>query len=852
MTHTIFRIFPRMQNTPCLTSTTMSAHPFYRSAIGLLIISFLFSPSTLRAQSNPENEGVINRDVGSWTDHLPYSQAQQVVFCGASHAAAGSDGFWAVRSENALFLVLPDGSIQTISKVNGMSGSNPSALAWDAKGRMLIVGYASGVIDFFSDSGVRLFTMSDIKDSNLIGDKKIHSLVPLLTNDIDRVYAACAFGVVEINPREFDVRDTWFLQGQQNLRSCNGIAFIESKIVVWTDEGVFEAEQDHPFLSAPDAWTRWSDVPLETGDYRHVIFHPDGSAILHLRVNDVNEPDELWWKTQGLWAPLPNWASSQVYDISSGAVGSADEDWLLAIADFQSIQLFNANLEPVQLDYSADGVPLRVRHMVFHHEIIPDSEGIDFAFADLMIANQQEGLLLLDITGAEMDNHWSPSGPPSSLVRSIDAWNDQMWVASGGVDETWTSMYHKYGFYGINGNRWEWISPPVGENDIAGINDPMAVSIDPLNPNHAFFGTWEEGLIEVLNNEILEIYNSNNSTLQTANFGGSPRIGVGGVDFDGNGNLWFTNAFSDQPLHVRLVDGTFAAMDIGNAMGTGGWMGDVLAARNGYIWCIMPRNQGLLVYDTNQTPGDTSDDDWRLLTDSENQGALPSDDIFSIEEDLDGEIWIGTSAGPCVIYLPTSVFDSQNTNAVASQILIQQDGNYQLLLETEIIRSICIDGGNRKWVGTQNSGLYLLSPDGASQEAHFTEANSPLLSNTIFDIAINHRNGETYIATSQGLMAWRSDATNFVSEIDQLEVYPNPVRSDFDGWIAINGLAYESTVHITTVSGRLLAILESNGGRSIWDGKDLDGDDVPYGVYLIFATDAEGNSAGSTKLAVVR
>lgn len=843
-----------MQNTPHPLSPTMRIRfaLAFRTLLGSLSVFFVLDPAILEAQSEPEISDVIYRDVGSWTDHLPYGKAQETVFCGTSGAPAGEDGFWAVRAENAIFLVLSDGSIQTISKVNGMSGSNPSALAWDAEGRMLIIGYASGVIDFFSDSGVRLFTMSDIKDSNLIGDKTIHSMVPVISDETDRIYAACGFGIVEINPREFDVRDTWFIEGQQELRSCFGIQFEENKIIVWTDAGVFEAEQNHPFLSAPDAWTRWSDIPIETGDYRHLVFHPNGSIILHLRVEDVSQPDQLWWNNQGLWAPLPQWEGSQVYDIASGTIGEDSEDWLLAIADYQSIQLFNTALEPIQLDYSADGVPLRVRHMVFHHAAIEGPDGIEYAFANLMIANQEDGLLKLDITGAELDDHWSPSGPPSSLVRSIDAWNDKMWIASGGVDETWTSMYHKYGFYGLNGSQWEWIPPAEGENDIAGVNDAMAVSIDPLNPDHVFFGTWEEGLIEILDNVIVETYNSTNSTLQAADFGGSPRIGVGGVDFDGNGNLWFTNAFSNEPLQVRLLNGTFIAMDVGNAMGTNGWMGDVLAARNGYIWCIMPRNQGLLVYDTNQTPGDTSDDDWRLLTDAESQGALPSDDIYSIEEDLDGEIWIGTSAGPCVVYLPSAIFDLQNTNTVASQILIEQDGNYQLLLETEIIRSICIDGGNRKWVGTQNSGLYLLSPDGATQEAHFTEANSPLLSNSIFDIAINHRNGETYIGTARGLMAWRSDATNFVNEIDELNVHPNPVRDDFEGWIAINGLAYESTVHITTTSGRLIASFQSNGGRAIWDGKDLNGTDVPHGVYLIFATDSNGNSAGATKLAVTR
>ena len=203
-----------------------------------------------------------------------------------------------------------------------------------------------------------------------------------------------------------------------------------------------------------------------------------------------------------------------------------------------------------------------------------DASGNTYALEDLYIANQEEGLLQLDITGAvELDDHWSPSGPPAALVRCIDAWNDQMWVASGGVDETWTSMYHKYGLYGLNGTQWKWIPPSEGENDIAGINDVMVVSIDPTNPNHAFFGTWEEGLIEVLDGTLIETYNTTNSTLQSANFGGSPRIGVGGVDFDAWGNLWFTNAYVAEPLQVRLADGTFIAMDIGNAMGnpTGGW-----------------------------------------------------------------------------------------------------------------------------------------------------------------------------------------------------------------------------------------------------------------------------------------
>lgn len=42
---------------------------------------------------------------------------------------------------------------------------------------------------------------------------------------------------------------------------------------------------------------------------------------------------------------------------------------------------------------------------------------------------------------------------------------------------------------------------------------------------------------------------------------------------------------------------------------------------------------------------------------------------------------------------------------------------------------------------------------------HFTEENSPLLSNSIVSIAIHPRTGEVFIGTSKGLVSYQSDAT---------------------------------------------------------------------------------------------
>ena len=266
---------------------------------------------------------------------------------------------------------------------------------------------------------------------------------------------------------------------------------------------------------------------------------------------------------------------------------------------------------------------------------------------------------------------------------------------------------------------------------------------------------------------------------------------------------------------------------------------------------ILPRGGGLLVYDPAGTPSDLSDDDWRFLTTNEQQGGLPSNYIYSIEEDLDGEIWLGTGSGPAIFYRSESLFNDDD-NTTASQILIQQDGNYQYLLETETVTSIKIDGGNRKWVGTSGSGVYVLSEDGLTIEHQFSTENSPIPENNILDIALNHSNGEVFVTTGRGTVSYLGEATIWDNEMENIFVFPNPVDAYHEGPITVDGLDYETIVHITDAAGRVVAVEESMGGRAIWDGLLDDGTEAPYGVYLIFAVDKDGNTTATTKLAITR
>jgi hypothetical protein len=199
-----------------------------------------------------------------------------------------------------------------------------------------------------------------------------------------------------------------------------------------------------------------------------------------------------------------------------------------------------------------------------------------------------------------------------------------------------------------------------------------------------------------------------------------------------------------------------------------------------------------------------------------------------------------------VIYAPSSIINSENYDA--QQILIKQDGINQYLLESEVVTAIAVDGANRKWIGTESGGLFLMSPDGTTQIANYNESNSPLLSNYIIALNIDQQTGEIYIGTNRGLISLRGDAITGEGGCGDILVYPNPVRENYSGPIAIKGLVPNGNVKITDVSGNLIYETTALGTQAIWYGKNFKGEKAHTGVYLVFSTDDEGKNTCVTKL----
>ncbi len=170
----------------------------------------------------------------------------------------------------------------------------------------------------------------------------------------------------------------------------------------------------------------------------------------------------------------------------------------------------------------------------------------------------------------------------------------------------------------------------------------------------------------------------------------------------------------------------------------------------------------------------------------------------------------------------------------------------------QFITDIAVDGANNKWIGTADSGLFLVSPNGQETKYHFTINNSPLPSNVINDIGINSATGEVFIATAKGLVSFKGTATAPNDDVSHAYVYPNPVRPEYQGTVKIAGLLDKANIKITDIEGNLVYETISEGGTIEWDTTAFGKYKVASGVYMIFISAQDGVETKVKKVMIIR
>jgi hypothetical protein len=354
-------------------------------------------------------------------------------------------------------------------------------------------------------------------------------------------------------------------------------------------------------------------------------------------------------------------------------------------------------------------------------------------------------------------------------------------------------------------------------------------------------------LFEFDNGELKDIYTPENSSLQNITGYGKGYCRIGGVATDSDNKLWVTNALVANILSVRKPTGEWRSYNLGDK-GTAIDVGGIVIDQENQKW-LQLRDFALFVFNENNTPDNTSDDKKMKLTSSDGLKNLEATRIASMAVDREGQLWLGTDQGVARIFSPGNVFTGGDYEAQIIQI--EEDGYLHPLLKTEAVTAIAVNGNNEKWLGTDKSGVFLMSADGSTELMHFSESDSPLLSNSILSIEIAS-NGEVYFGTSLGIVSYKDYKVESTSTLDSLHIYPNPVRPGYQGPVYISNLVSESNVKVTDVTGALVWETEAQGGQVIWDGNNLEGRKVNTGVYLIFVTNTDGSQKKAGKVLFVR
>lgn len=748
-------------------------------------------------------------EIGQWRDHFPYSKAIAV-------ADAGDVVYCA--SENAIFKVnKEEKSIDRISRVNGLSESEITDIAFSETTLTLVIAYKNSNIDLIKNN--RIINIGDIRRSNIIGNKTINRIY--IHENL--AYLACGFGIVVLDTDREEIRETYLIGPNGSNVNVLDITLSSTHIFAATDEGVFKASLSAPTLSNFNAWNKESSLSFEMFN---CIVHFNGKVYVNKYSSNFNS-DSLFVYDGSNWF-YDNFTQNQT------TFRIKNEKNHLLFVFYDNIKVYDKDLN---IKYHVYDYYLNSRSPE------PLSVALDNQL-NLWIADANQALIKSDANG--FTEGFSPKGPFSnkSFHLSFDK-NGTLWVAPGSYTANRSNVYFGDGISYLKNGLWETITT----SDIPGFDtlfDKVFVNPDPSNPEKVFVSSWGRGLIEIENKQLKNIYNEKNSTIINLNDPNYYWIGNACSQFDKDGYLWATSSGTLNHLNRMDKEGKWKSFNLNKATNLLA-PGVFIIDKNNNFWIQNHRN-GIVVFNHNNTLDDPSDDKFLWLNNQSGTGNLPSLDVMCITEDREGQIWIGTEKGVVVIYNTSNLFSGPID---AQQIKLEQDGQIQILLETERVTAIAVDGANRKWLGTESGGVFLMSSDGTKQIAALNRDNSPLPSNTIQSIAINGLNGEVFFATDKGLLSYKSDAIDGQDFFKNVYAYPNPVREDYDGLIAIKGLVTDVDIKITDISGKLVYSTKALGGQAVWDGKTVFGEKVKSGVYLVYCTTEDGSKTHVTKILVI-
>ncbi|MFZ9028595.1 MAG: two-component regulator propeller domain-containing protein [Crocinitomicaceae bacterium] len=750
--------------------------------------------------------------MGQWRLHMPSAKAIDI--------AEGDDKVFIAFEKGVAEYDLGSDEISVWDAVNGLSDINVSSIHFSDSENALFIGYDNGNIDKLQNNAVT--NIPAIELAQIQGSKKIYSIKE--RNGF--LYFATGFSIVQVDPDKEEVKNTWYpTNGNDPIFD---IAFKGDSVYALTETGMLRGNVN-AILADVAQWDLDARVPNPgSSDYKQIVNFNDELFIL--KVSNAYGADTLFQ----LLNNQMTYFSNVGFDIEINGIDDLGAH--LGMSTDGAIYLYDETFSQSDI------------YTGFNLGGWVSPNAIVFEGSRLWMADNLRGVLRANSLFSSTDIQ--VAGPPKNSFYRLDWQRGKLAVAGGNLSQVFVT-FNTSGVYFFENEEWELkdaSNMPLWQG--ADISDCIAISINPANKDEVAVGSYSKVPLSIIDESgfVIDTLTEYNSLLEPTSLNNGWTM-ISDLEYDNQGNLWMLNGYANAPLKVMTNEGQWYEFEM-NTSSKNVFTNDLVIDYSGNKWMSI-KGVGMFGYNDNGTIDNPGDDQWVQLNTGVNTGALPSNEVNALAVDFDNEIWIGTDNGFAVLYATETAFDAVPGEYNAQRIKLEFEGNVEYLLGATNITDIEVDGGNRKWFGTANSGVILLSADGQEIIQQFTMENSPLISNSILDLEIDHNTGELYIVTDQGLISYRSDATYEDPDYSSVTVFPNPARPEFDGPITIQGIQYDSDVKITDVAGNLIYKTTSNGGTATWNGKTLDGMDVTTGVYLIWTAPNNGRKRFVGKVLVV-
>ena len=717
-----------------------------------------------------------------------------------------------VASENALFSKkIATNEIKTINTIDGLSGETISSLYYSTTFNKTLVGYENGLMIVINEADGSMLNVVDIIKKQLPASiKKINHFMEY--NGI--VYVSCDFGIVQFNLATMQFGDTYFIGNNGAETIVTQTTIFNGFIYAATNNGIRRADITNKNLIDYNQWSQ-----IASGSWSSI--ETFGTELIAINASGYIHKYNLGSNSFSGY--------SQLSQASTDMRATAD---YLVIATSNSIYIYNKQLlliRQISSNQISGSTPSFTCATIIG----------DFVY----IGTKENGLITTSISASSVFENNTPSGPSRNNIFAFQTTTTSLWAVYGDYNGT----YNPYPLdsYGISKySEKGWLNIPYEK--VLGAKSICRVIINPNKESEVYMGCSYSGLLKIENEIPTVLYNQTNSGLEEISFipGYHNDVRINGGAFDKLGNLWMNNSLINNGLKELKKDGQWQSYSLDGILNKSidASMGRMIVDNNGTKWWCT-NTEGLISFNE-------SINKFKKISFGPDKGNLPTTDVRAIAVDTRNQLWIGTTKGLRIL---SSVSSFQTESQLTTNpIIILDNGLAQELMYEQFITDIVVDGANNKWIGTADSGLFLVSSNGQQTIHHFTSVNSPLPSNTINDIDINSLTGEVFIATAKGLVSFKGTATAAKDDLSEVYVYPNPVRPEFEGTVKIAGLLNKANVKITDIEGNLVYETTSEGGTIEWDTTAFGKYKVASGVYMIFVAAQDGIETKVKKLMIVR